>query len=54
MNEPLASPSEARWVSSQPSIAPWFHDACWSRQSWDSEGTRAAPVVMVDMCQGSR
>jgi hypothetical protein len=54
VNEPFASPSEARWVSNQLSIAPWFQEACCSRQSWLRLGTAAAPVVMVDMCHGSR
>ena len=54
VKEPLVSPSEATWVSSQPSIAPWFQEACWSRQSCESDGTAAAPVVTVDMCHGSR
>src|ERR1700735_2721812 len=54
VKEPLVSPSEAMWVRSQPSMAPWFQAACWSRQSCDRDGTAAAPVVMVDMCHGSR
>ena len=54
VNEPLTMPSEAMWAGSQPSFAPWFHAACWSRQSWDSDGTAAAPVVIVDMWYGSR